>query len=124
MVGMALLMLATTTTMAGKAPPPPINGGIVDRNPGSDPWKRSPVRYERGDSNPDISKDIDDIDRQIKRARKSGTMTKAEARGYRREAYVIRKLSVQYGRDGYSASETAELKTRTNALQSLVKAPQ
>jgi hypothetical protein len=58
----------------------------------------------------------------IRAGRKSGALTKSEARALRREARQNTELARRYGRDGLSPSEQRELEMRGRALSSVTEA--
>ena len=62
-------------------------------------------------------RDLADVREQIDRGRDSGTLSRREARGLRREARLIGAVADRYGRDGFSDSEMRELELRTRALR-------
>ncbi|MEA3054339.1 MAG: hypothetical protein QOG72_3242 [Sphingomonadales bacterium] len=72
---------------------------------------------------PALGKELRDIDKRIDRARDNGALSGREARQLEREARAIGRLAEVYGRDGYSASERAELETRTLYLRGAVSGP-
>lgn len=59
---------------------------------------------------------------RIREGRRSGALTKAQARRLRKEASVNDALAQRYARDGLSYSEQRELDMRGRALQSLTEA--
>jgi hypothetical protein len=67
---------------------------------------------------PGIERQARHIGRKVERARESGAISRREARQLRREARLIDSLGYQYGRDGFSASEHAELQNRIFYLES------
>ena len=70
-----------------------------------------------------FGREFDRVQDRIEDARDAGRLTRAEARGYRREARMIETLRDRYSRDGLSDAEDRELRTRISALESLVGAP-
>ena len=98
-----LLLIALMAFAQGpdRSRPAPANPFIDDgRVPGPSPWHN--IRAAR---------------RQIDRAREGGLLTRREARQLRREARLIGALAYRYGRDGLSASEAGEIRTRTELLR-------
>lgn len=71
---------------------------------------------------PSTGTDRRDIRRSIREGRRSGDISRAEARSFRREDIAISGLGERFGQDGLSPSEQAELQSRTEALRSLVNA--
>lgn len=68
-------------------------------------------------------RDVDRVQDRIEDAHDARQLTRAEARGYNREARVIDNLRDRYSRDGLSDAESRDLQTRILALESLVSAP-
>jgi len=64
----------------------------------------------------------DSLDRTIRQARRDGQLSRAQARSARRENRQISTLETRYGADGLSESERGELRSRDEALRSLVNA--
>jgi hypothetical protein len=71
---------------------------------------------------PGIGRDLRDVRQRIDRARHRGDISRGEARRLDREARRIGGLARRYGRDGFSASERAELAARANYLRGAVSA--
>lgn len=61
---------------------------------------------------PPVAHDIDALRDRIRDGRKSGELSKREARGLKREAAMIGTLADRYAADGLSDSERRELDTR------------
>ncbi|WP_298400120.1 hypothetical protein [Sphingobium sp.] len=76
----------------------------------------------RTDSTPSGRYENDVARDRIRDGRKSGTLTKAQAKALRKEARMNDTLADRYGRDGLSYSEQRELDMRGRALQSLTEA--
>jgi hypothetical protein len=72
---------------------------------------------------PGIGRELGDLHDRIDRAREAGTLTRREARAFRREANQIGRLAGRYGRNGLSLAEHQELQTRALALRGLVSRP-
>ncbi len=68
------------------------------------------------------ARERNDLDRTIRNARKQGQLSRDDARSLRRENRQIGALEDRYGEDGISASEEAELTSRSEALRGLVSA--
>ncbi len=71
---------------------------------------------------PSIAADRRDIRRSIREAQRTGDITRAEARSFRREDAAIGELGERFGQDGLSLSEEHELQVRTQALRGMVEA--
>jgi hypothetical protein len=71
-------------------------------------------------SEPGFARDLDDVRNRIRQARKSGLITKREARQLRRETYVLERHAATYSRGGYSDSEREELNARSRYLSDAV----
>lgn len=72
---------------------------------------------------PDPSnRELQESRERIREGRRSGGLTKKEARQLRKEATVNDALAKHYARDGLSDSEQRELDMRGRALQSLTEA--
>jgi hypothetical protein len=83
-------------------------------------------RFRGGDSRlpgPGIRRDLGDVHDRIDDAREGGTISRREARAYRREARVIGHLANRYARDGLSPWEANELEFRARALRDAVTRP-
>ncbi|WP_213979174.1 hypothetical protein [Sphingomonas sp. dw_22] len=74
-----------------------------------------PPRPMRGDSG--ISGQIGQIGGDIRAGRRSGQLSRSEARALRRERNMIGTLEDRFAQDGLSDSEKAELQTRTEILR-------
>lgn len=99
----AMVMAGSAAAQTGWGPPPP----SPSRLPGISPTiVASP-----------ILRDTQRIRRDARRGREQQTLTRAEARGLRREARQVDALADRYGKDGLSASERMELETRARVLQ-------
>ena len=85
---------------------------------GSSPGVERPRPMDRG-----FEREVDRVQDRIENARDAGQLTRAEARGYRREARAIDNLRDRYSRDGLSDAESRDLQARILALESLVSAP-
>jgi len=64
----------------------------------------------------DVHRQVDRIDRSIHAGRKSGQLTRAEARRLRRAGAMIDAMADRYAADGVSAGEARELDTRADLL--------
>lgn len=69
-----------------------------------------------------VATDRRDIRRSIREARRSGDISRVEARSFRREDAAIRALGEHFGQDGLSPSEERTLQVRTEALRGMVNA--
>ena len=69
---------------------------------------------------PGLGRELRDIDRRIDRARRSGAITRREARQLRREAAGIAYLAGVYRHGGLTHSERVELRTRVAVLRDSV----
>ncbi|PCD04250.1 hypothetical protein COC42_08165 [Sphingomonas spermidinifaciens] len=66
---------------------------------------------------------LGDTERRVRAGRRSGQLSRAQARGFRRDASVIEDLSDRYTVDGMlSDSENAELRARAEAQRGIVDA--
>ena len=98
--------LVSVPAAAQIAGPPPISSG-----PGSG-WSRSPSIYRQ----------VEKIEDGVRDGRRSGQLTRGEARGLRREGRRIQAMARRYGGDGLSDSEIHALEIRTELLRSLTNA--
>lgn len=73
---------------------------------------------------PSAGAEVRDLKDRIAAARASGDLSPREARQLEREARLIGRLAVRYGRDGLSASERREIGTRAAAVRAAVNRPQ
>ncbi|MBZ6380358.1 hypothetical protein [Sphingomonas sanguinis] len=71
---------------------------------------------------PDTGMDRRDIRRSIREGQRSGDISRAEARSFRREDAAIGELGERFAQDGLSLSEERELQVRTEALRGMVNA--
>jgi hypothetical protein len=65
-----------------------------------------------------VSREVRGVREDIEAGRKTGQLSRSEARALRREGRRIEATSERYGRDGYSDAEIAMLRSRTEALRS------
>lgn len=87
---------------------------------GPAPSARTPGIVASG--TPGTARETAAIRRDIRRGRASGTVSRREARGLRRETNQIDTLAERYGADGLSDAEARELNTRTRVQHDLVNA--
>ncbi|MCT8000622.1 hypothetical protein NZL82_01885 [Sphingomonas sanguinis] len=73
-------------------------------------------------SQPSVRSDRAAIRRSIREGRRSGDISRAEARSFRRDDAAIGSLADRFAADGLSLSEQAELQSRTEALRGMVNA--
>ncbi|APX66519.1 hypothetical protein V3I01_09955 [Sphingomonas sp. gentR] len=71
---------------------------------------------------PSVAADRRDIRHAIREGRRSGDISRAEARSFKREDAAIGALGERFGQDGLSPSEERELQVRTEALRGMVNA--
>ncbi|WP_153006032.1 hypothetical protein [Sphingomonas sanguinis] len=71
---------------------------------------------------PSVAADRRDIRRAIREGRRSGDISRAEARSFGREDAAIGELGERFAQDGLSLSEERELQVRSEALRGLVNA--
>ncbi|MFN3776175.1 hypothetical protein [Sphingomonas parapaucimobilis] len=71
---------------------------------------------------PSVAADRRDIRRSIREGRRSGDISRAEARSFKREYAAIGELGQRFAQDGLSLSEERELQVRTEALRGMVNA--
>ncbi len=69
---------------------------------------------------PGVRRDLADIRARIDDGRDAGTLSRREARLYRRDAALVGTLADHYGQDRFSTSERAELDTRAAVLREQV----
>lgn len=62
--------------------------------------------------------DLREARREVKRQRRAGQLTRAEARQLRREIALVGEIAERYDRDGLSDSERQELVVRASELRS------
>jgi hypothetical protein len=67
--------------------------------------------------------DLGRIDRDARRARRNGEITRREERSIHRQAALIRSLGNSYAASGLTDSERAVLETQALALRSVTEAP-
>ena len=99
--------LAACTTPASVADVPP-EYMIADRD------GTSAVLYLRN---------LDDARRSVSDRRRSGDLSKTEARALKKQQRVLQALGDRYGEDGLSTSEERELAMLSQALLDLSRAP-
>lgn len=106
----ALLALVSGIATAQFVPSSPPNEG------------RPPAPYRPGSvpRAPDVGRDLADIRARIDDGRDAGTLSRRDARSYRRDVHQVERLADRYGRDGLSTSERAELDTRATVLRDQV----
>lgn len=71
---------------------------------------------------PGIARELGQADRVIRAGRKSGQLSRREARALRRESRQIAVLEARYARGGLSETERAELQSRVAVLRSITGA--
>lgn len=101
------LSLAACTTSASVADIPP-EYLIADRD---------------GTSAAFYLRNLDDARRAVSDRRRSGNLSKSEARALKKQQGVLRALGERYGADGLSESEERELAMLSQALLDLSRAP-
>jgi hypothetical protein len=69
---------------------------------------------------PAPAQEVEDLRGRIAAARESGDLSAREARRLEREARLIGRLAVRYGRDGLSDPERGEIATRAAAVRAAV----
>jgi hypothetical protein len=106
----ALMLLASPAALSAQIAPDP----QPDSAPG--PITIHPDSSATGRIENDLARD------RIREGRRSGTLTKSQARALRKEAHMNDALAARYARDGLSDSEQRELDMRGRALQSLTEA--
>ncbi|PEQ12637.1 hypothetical protein B2G71_10005 [Novosphingobium sp. PC22D] len=101
---------------------PSANAQIVSRTPPS--GDAAPDLFDVGfdDDGNRAQQTLQDTLETIKRSRKQGKISKAEARVLRKDARRIASAAERYSRDGLSQSESRELETRAHALKSMTDA--
>ena len=72
---------------------------------------------------PGVGRDLRNIRSDVERGRKSGAISRREARQLKREARHIGHLADLYVQDGLSASERMELEARASYLRAAVNRP-
>jgi len=102
---LGLPSLAHAQFIAGPAPRSDPTPGIADRGTLTPP--------------PSIDHEIGKLRDRIRDGRRSGELTKREARGLKREAGMIGTLSDRYAVDGLSDSERRELETRVEVERAM-----
>ncbi|HVJ00338.1 MAG TPA: hypothetical protein VM657_14870 [Sphingomonas sp.] len=90
-----------------------LHGGITSRP--NEPELRRPIALDAG-----VDGDIHDIRQRIKDGRKSGQLSRHDAKALRRNAALIGEMNDRFARDGLSAVEQAELQTRVEVLRAQV----
>ncbi len=71
---------------------------------------------------PSIRREVDEIRDRIGRSRGAGTLSRREARQYRREAQLIEALAGRYSADGLSTAEGREVEVRARVLRDILEA--
>jgi hypothetical protein len=107
----ACLLTLSAPVFAGLSP-----GGLAPRQ------TRLPSISDTGWSNPSVDREIGEARQRIDQGRRSGSLTRREARGLAREADQITTLRDRYGRNGMSGAQESELEMRARSLQSLADA--
>jgi hypothetical protein len=80
-------------------------------------WGYSPGPMPGTPSDSGIGRQLGKIRSEANAGRRSGQLTRGEARALRRERAAISALEARYARDGLSDSEKAELQTRVEILR-------
>jgi hypothetical protein len=95
-----------------------ISGGTA----GSWPTPPRQIFPRIGTPGPGFARQVDQLHDKVERARESGTISRQEARQFRREARLIDRLGYRFGDDGLSTSEQGELQNRIHYLNSALYA--
>lgn len=85
--------------------------------------RANPFLPDSRPAGPSAADESQDLRERIGAAREAGTISRREARALDREARLIGRLGLRYGRDGLSGAERAELETRAAALRARVNRP-
>lgn len=72
---------------------------------------------------PSVWDEVEDVRGDIRVARRNGWLTRREARRLDREARRIAHAAARYGRDGLSEAERRELRSRSEAVRSVITRP-
>ncbi|WP_334181752.1 hypothetical protein [Novosphingobium sp.] len=107
----ALLLTVTAANAQIVGPLPSGDNGLPDHH----------ARSEADDARYRL--DLRQPERTIREGRKSGRLSRQQAKALRKEGRMIRAMAARYGSDGLSASEARELDMRARALDSLAGAP-
>ena len=91
-----------------------LHGGITSRP--NEPELQRPTVLDAG-----VGGDIHDIRQRIKGGRKSGQLSRRDAKALRRNTALIGEMNDRFARDGLSAGEQAELRTRVDQLRAQVE---
>jgi hypothetical protein len=118
-VGLLILVGAAAATAA----PQSASAQIVQPRDYGAVAARSPFLPDSRPPGPSAGAEVRDLKDRIAAARESGDLSPREARRLEREARLIGRLAVRYGRDGLSASERGEIGTRAAALRAAVNRP-
>ena len=115
---MRIFAVATVVVALSASPAAAQFAGTAQRAPSGTPIWDHPVDSARlRPIEPGVRGDIAGIFGTIRDGRRSGQLTRREARQLRREGRVIESLEARYRRDGLSASELDELRTRVALLR-------
>jgi hypothetical protein len=98
----------------------PAAAQIAPRHDYEDVGPANPFIGDSSMGEPGFGRQIGNLRNGISDARKSGRLSRAEARRLNREARAIARLASRYGQDGLSPGEHAELTTRTQVLREAV----
>ena len=112
---LAPLLIAATLPLSG-----PANGQIVGRRVYDPVGVANPFIGDSRLPGPPIHADLADLRQRIERGRRSGMLSRSEARQLRREVRLIGHLAYRYGGDGLSASERAELESRSQFVRGAI----
>ena len=103
--------------------------GMLLAFPRSEVWeppKGHPTPVQRLPGFGRDAKDVGQLERQVQteisRGRRSGELSRDQARGFRRQAEYINVLESRYAQDGLSDAELMELQNRLEALSSIIYA--
>jgi hypothetical protein len=109
--------------VAGAAAPVPASAQIVQPRDYGAVAARNPFLPDSRPPGPSAGAEVRDLKERIAAAREEGDLSPREARRLQREARLIGRLAVRYGRDGLSAPEQGEIATRAAAVRAAVNRP-
>lgn len=116
-------MIAIVLSGAAMAAAAPASAQIVAPRDYGLVGRANPFLPDSRPPGPSAAAESRDLRERIGAAREAGQLSRRDARALDREARLIGRLGLRYGRDGLSGAERAELETRAAALRARINRP-